>query len=294
MRYIYNREDYKQINEGLFKNLIKKFKSKVAVELSKKLGGSAKKVDNLMSAYKSKIEGLLKEKNDKLKAVVELEMSKQDGGDVADDLKRAIVANEKSDKLYDQKRSVLKEKFDLEFNKIVKEENSEEVKHYIKIKKIELQEEMIQFEMNYIEQEMGIDQGKIESSEMLSKLVDSKKSQLAKVSQMKKDIDAKGLADVKSDSEDQKLKVGTKISYKRKNDTDGDGEYTGDPNDAEVMDKEPKKEGNIVVKTENSPSGVEINMAQVFKADGEDYPKKEEPKKESKEDSSNDESENNI
>lgn len=263
MKYIRNREQFSKLNENIFKKLFKSVKSKLALSLSKSLGGSAKKVDTLMDKYKQQLTSLLDEKNQKLKAVVELEMSKQEGGDVENELKKAIANNKKSDALYDQKKAKLKERFDLEFNKVVKEDENEDVNHYIKIKKIEMGEEMIQYEMKYIEEDMGIDGDKIESSEMLRNLVDGKKKQLAKVTQMKEDIEKEGLAKAKTEDEAAAPKVGDTVTYNSKADSDGDGEYTGDEVTGEVMDKEPNTKGNIVIKTENTPSGVEIKPEQI-------------------------------
>ena len=111
MKYIRNYKNHRNqkdevINEEFLGKLFKRVKSKFALEMSKKLGGSAKKVENIIGQYKQQLTQILDEKNEKLKAVVELDKSRIEGGDVDDDLQKAIKANEESDELYKEKKKL--------------------------------------------------------------------------------------------------------------------------------------------------------------------------------------------
>ena len=271
MRYLKSQSEFKSnINEGIFSKLFKKFKSKLDIKLSKSLGGTAKQIDKLFDQYKIDFEKIMLDKNDKLKAVIELGLALESGEDVKEELDKAKKANQESDKIYDKKKKLLKDKFDVKFEDIIGKEDNEDIKTYIKLKKIEMQEELLDKELNYINNDMGIDSGKINSSDMLKNLIKSKKEKMDNLQKAKKKIDEEGLGKSKKDGE-KEYQIDDEIVYISKTDKK--------EVNAKIMDKTPKEEGNIVVSTENTPSGVEIKKNQIK----EEESKEEESKEESKE-----------
>ena len=54
---------------------------------------------------------------------------------------------ELADKNYDNQIKIIKQKFDLKFDEIVKGEENEKIKNYIQLKKLEMQQELLQGEM---------------------------------------------------------------------------------------------------------------------------------------------------
>jgi len=285
MKYLRSYKNHRnsnsnKINEGILGNLFKGVKSKFALQLSKTLGGSAKKVENLLTKYKQNLTTLLDEKNKKLLAIVELERAKREGSDIEDELNKAVKANEESDKIYTEKKNLLKQKFDLEFQKIIKEEDNEDIKHFIQVKKIELGEEMLSYEMNYIDQKMGISKEDIESSEMLTNIINGKKEQMKKLQGMMSQIEKEGLGKKKSDDQQpREFKVGEEIEYFMKDDTE-----KKEPKKAEVVEigKKGAKEDelgeeSIRVKTDTAPNGFAIKKSQV-KPEQKEEDKKETPK----------------
>lgn len=274
MRYLKSQRQFKsQVNEGIFSKLFKKFKSKLDIKLSKSLGGTAKQIDKLFDQYKIDFEKIMLDKNDKLKAVIELGLALESGEDVKEELDKAKKANQESDKIYDKKKKLLKDKFDVKFEDIIGKEDNEDIKTYIKLKKIEMQEELLDKELNYINNDMGIDSDKINSSDMLKNLIKSKKEKMDNLQKAKKKIDEEGLGKSKKDGE-KEYQTDEEIVYISKTDKK--------EVNAKIMDKTPKEEGNIVVSTENTPSGVEIKKDQIKEKESKEEGK-EEGKEESKE-----------
>lgn len=292
MKYIRSYKNHRnlkdgEINEGFLGNLFKRVKSKMAIELSKQLGGSAKKVESLMDKYKQNLTGLLDEKNKKLLAIVELERAKKEGGEVEEELQKAIDANKESDSVYSEKKKLMKEKFDLEFQKIIKDEDNDNIKHYIKIKKIELGEDMLTYEMEYIDQKMGISKEDIESSEMLSNLLNGKKEQMKKLQGMKAQIEKEGFGNKEGEEESQEereFKPGDEVVYFK-----SDDEEKKEPKEAKVADKqedgngEKVIDGSLRVTTETAPNGFVIKKTQIKPEEKEEV-EEEEKKDETSED----------
>jgi hypothetical protein len=301
--YVRNFNEFKSINEGLFGNLFKSLKSKVAMSISKNLGGSAKKVDSLLDRYEQDLKQLMKDKNDKLKAVVELENSNKEVGGLDNEIKKAMDANKKSDINFEKQKGLKKEKFDIEFNKIVKAEKNDDIKDYIKIKKIELAEQLLEFEMNFINNEMGISEDEIQGSEMLKKLISGKKEEMEKYKNMAKEIeDSFGKSSNKEDDSDKfdieeargnedyaydkylkhEFKTDEEITFwSVKNAKDAD-DYKGTP--AFISEETATEEDMINIYKEKGKN-IKIKRSKIMsrKADEEEKPKEDESKDDSEE-----------
>lgn len=155
MKYIRTYESFKnsnnqKVNEEFIGNLFKGLKNKLSLGFSK-MFGSASKVEKVIEDYKKEI--ILKQEQKKL-ALTALGVyfkSVKDGGEKDEakikELKNNITV---ADKNYQEQVKLIKQKFDLKFNEITKEEKNEKIKNFITLKKIEMQQELLQSEMTAI------------------------------------------------------------------------------------------------------------------------------------------------
>lgn len=289
MRYIRTYESHKTLkdsplNEGILSKLFKNVKSKFSIEMSKRLGGSAKKVMNLMDKYEENLKSLLDEKNVKLLAIIELDKAKREGSDVEEELNQAVEANKESDEIYKEKKKLLKEKFDLEFNKIVKEEDNEEIKHFIRLQKILLGEKMLNYEMEYIENKMGITDKDIKSSEMLTNLIKGKKEQMESIKGMRNKIEEEGFDNKEGNIGTKEFKPGEEITYYMVDDMDKEPKDRVERK-AKVSDKQTNKEGEQlkddteflrVITDGSGDKGILLKKSQIKAEKSEEEIKKEE------------------
>jgi len=269
--YIRNYKNYKnhsKVNEEFLGKLIKrglgKLKSKVAISLSKKIG-SAKDVDKLIEKYKSELNQLAEDKKKKLKAIAELEKAKAEGGDVSEKIEKAVEAYKKSEKVYEKQRDNLKQKFDIQFKKIAKEEDNPAIEEYIKLKKIDMVSEMLQQEMVDLNEEMGITEEDIESSEILQNIINTSKVELEKTQKMKEQVEkaAQEAGESTGGEEGGGIEPGSEIKYTY---TNNDGKEI--ENEATISKNQDDLEDDQVrVETENNPDGIKIKKDQIVKGE---------------------------
>lgn len=204
MKYIRNYNSFRKsqsVNEEFigkaFKNLIGKIKKKASIALSKKIG-SAKEIDKLIENYKEAYMKNATEKMEAKKKIVEFEKQIASGGEENEDKRKELKSNfeDLKDALEDQKK-VLKEKFNQQFKDILKEENDDRVKSYIKLKKLEMAQEIAARELKMI-QDLNVTPEDRKKNPELDELI---KSDEEKIENLNKKID-ETTKSIESGSED--------------------------------------------------------------------------------------------
>ncbi len=150
MKYIKTYESFKdesQINEEFIGKIFKNLKNKLSLGFSK-MFGSAQEVDKLMEQYKKEVTLAQQKKKVSLTTMGEYFKSIVNGGEKDPNKVKELKKNiELADKNYDNQIKIIKQKFDLKFDEIVKGEENEKIKNYIQLKKLEMQQELLQGEM---------------------------------------------------------------------------------------------------------------------------------------------------
>ena len=150
MKYIKTYESFKdesQINEEFIGKIFKNLKNKLSLGFSK-MFGSAQEVDKLMEQYKKEVTLAQQKKKVSLTTMGEYFKSIVNGGEKDPNKVKELKKNiELADKNYDNQIKVIKQKFDLKFDEVVKGEKNEKIKNYIQLKKLEMQQELLQGEM---------------------------------------------------------------------------------------------------------------------------------------------------
>jgi len=155
MKYIRTFESFKtskkeSLNEEFIGSLFKGLKNKLSLGFSK-MFGSASEVEKIMEEYKKEITTAQEKKKLSLKALGDYFKAVKDGGEKDQSKIKELNSNiESADKNYQEQVKLIKQKFDIKFNEVVKEEKNDKIKNFIQLKKIEMQQELLQNEMNAI------------------------------------------------------------------------------------------------------------------------------------------------
>ena len=155
MKYVRNFESFKNskresLNEEFIGGLFKGLKNKMSLGFSK-MFGSASKVDKLMEEYKKEITSVQEKKKLSLKALGDYFKAVKDGGEKDQSKIKELKGNiDVADKNYQEQVKLIKQKFDIKFNEVVKEEKNDKIKSFIQLKKLEMQQELLQNEMEAI------------------------------------------------------------------------------------------------------------------------------------------------
>lgn len=259
MKYIKTYESFKndKINEGIFGKLFGKLKNKLSMGFSK-MFGSAAKVDKLIEEYKNEILKAQEQKRLLLKNYGDYIKSVKDGGETDENKLKEIKANyKKADDTTTKQLEIIKQKFDIKFNAIVKEEENPKIKDFITLKKLEMQQELLQDELSVIFKDSGLKEEDVKDDPFfkeLSKGISSKiqannKSQEEQKTALSKE-DSKN--DEESDS-DKKYEEGDKVLYKKKDGTENEGVVKSADGD------------NITLTTDKNKSGFAVNKDKIIK-----------------------------
>jgi len=155
MKFIKTYESFKNskkesLNEEFIGGLFKGLKNKMSLGFSK-MFGSASKVDKLMEEYKKEITSVQEKKKLSLKALGDYFKAVKDGGEKDQSKIKELKGNiDVADKNYQEQVKLIKQKFDIKFNEVVKEEKNDKIKSFIQLKKLEMQQELLQNEMEAI------------------------------------------------------------------------------------------------------------------------------------------------
>lgn len=176
MRYVRTFESFKNskkesINEEFIGGLFKNLKNKLSLGFSK-MFGSASKVEKLMEEYKKEVMTAWTKKKDALLAVGKFQKAIKDGGEENKEEYVKLVQNLKtiSDN-YQKEKELIKKKFDIRFSEIIKEEKNEKIKNFINLKKIEMEQDLLQQESNAILGDAGLKEEDIKGNKELEEIM---------------------------------------------------------------------------------------------------------------------------
>lgn len=324
MKYIKTYESFKstkysKIEEGLLGNLFGKLKNKLSLGFSK-MFGSASEVDKIISEYKNEILKTQEQKKLLLKNYGSYLKSVKDGGEKDENkIKQIKEQYKKVDTNTNKQLGIVKQKFDLKLNAIVKEEKNPKIKDFIELKKLELQQELLQDELSFILKDNGLKEEDLKddsffqdlSKAITIKIEDNNKKQeenkksLSEESSDNKEVSEFNFEEAKKDPKnykwedskfvkDYKFEAGEEIKYLKSDGLGDDGKGTT----AWVMDKQEDNDGNPVKggevrvttnKEDKENKGFVIAKSKVISTVKDDKAKeeksKEEPKEEPKEES---------
>lgn len=310
MKYVKTFESFKDkktkaINEEFIGGLFKNLKNKISLAFSKDFG-NAKKADSTIEEYKKEILSVQSKKKIALEAYGQYVKSVKDGGEKDENQLKTLMGNiETADKNYDQQIELIKKKFDIKFKEIVDEEKNPKIQNYINLKKIEMQQDLLNSETNSLLSDAGLKEEDVKDDpnfqKLLKEIQDKATSAQKLAEQQKKELESKEEKETGFDMEAAKkaadkdevyiwkesplmqhtFEKGEKVKYFSKtNYVANKGGYTGtDATVVEIQGAKGDKE-RIVVKTATGQP--EINKGSVISSDSYNKKKAEESKKEQK------------
>jgi hypothetical protein len=176
MKYVKNFESFRnskneKINEEFIGGLFKNLKNKLSLGFSK-MFGSASKVEKLMEEYKKEVMTAWTKKKDALLAIGKFQKAIKDGGEENKEEYTKLTQNLKtvSDN-YQKQKDLIKKKFDIKFEEIVKEEKNEKIKNFINLKKIEMEQDLLQQESTAILGDSGLTEEDIKGNKELEEIM---------------------------------------------------------------------------------------------------------------------------
>jgi len=175
MRYIRTFESHKKYNEGVVGDMFNKLKNMVKNKVSKefsKMFGSAAEVEKIIEDYKAE---LIAKQNIMLKSLrdfAEYVKTTQEGEPEVDDKKMEELSNayKENKENFEKQIKLSKEKFDIRFKEQMKEEKDPRMKNYIKLMKIEMQQELLERERAIIYDQVGISEEQLKNNNDLSNI----------------------------------------------------------------------------------------------------------------------------
>jgi len=199
MKYVKSFESFKDrnkiVNEEFIGDLFKNIKNKISLSFSKNFG-NAKKADNVIEEYKKEIIIIQDKKKISLKEYAKYIKSIKDGGEKDDNQLKLLMKNiETATKNYDQQIDLIKKKFDIKFKEIVDEEKNPKIQNYINLKKIEMQQELLNSETNSLLSDSGLKEEDVKDDpnfqKMLKDIKDKSITAQKLAEQQKKELESK-------------------------------------------------------------------------------------------------------
>ncbi len=308
MKYVKSFDSFKQVknepvNEEFIKGLFKNLKNKISLSFSKDFG-NAKKADEAIEAYKKEIVAAQTKKKVALKAYGQYIKNVKAGGEKDENQIKTLMKNiESADKIYDQQIELIKKKFDIKFQEIVDNEKNPKIQNYITLKKIEMQQELLNSETNSLLSDVGLKEEDVKDDPNFQKMLKEIQDKAANAQKMAdaqtKELQSKEEKETGFDIEEAKkmadkdeiyiwkespllahtFEKGEKVKYFSKTNYQANkAGYTGtDATVVEIQGKKGEKE-RIVVKTATGQP--EINKGAIISSESYDKKKSEEVKKE--------------
>jgi len=176
MKYLKTYKSHKKMNEEFVGGLFKKMKKMAMEKISMKFAqmfGTAKEADSVMEEYKKEVIAKQNEKMKALRAYAEYVKTTTEEGE-SDEKKMAELQNNfaESKTNYESQLKMSKEKFDIKLNQIVSEEKDKKIKNYILLKKIEMQQELLNRELSLINDEVGLSEEQLKGDSNLQAIID--------------------------------------------------------------------------------------------------------------------------
>lgn len=178
MKYVKSFESYRSesnndepINEEFIGGLFKNLKNKLSLAYAKQFG-SAKEADQAIDAYKKEIINAQNKKKLALKAYGVYVKNANAGGEKDDAQMKQLQKNiELADKNYDQQIELIKKKFDIKFQEIIDDEKNPKIQNYINLKKIEMQQELLNSETNSLLSDAGLKETDVKGDPYFQKML---------------------------------------------------------------------------------------------------------------------------
>lgn len=191
-----NEQDY--VNEEFIGKLFKGIKNKISLGFSK-MFGSAKKVDSLMEEYKKELLDAQKKKREALKKYGEYIKSEEEKEESdTEELKSNI---KKATNNFEEEVKIIKKKFDIRFEEIVREEDNPKIKNFIRLKKLEMQQDILRKETSSMLNDTGMTEEEAMEDPFFKKMISGIESKIEKNTELQN----KNKKELEKASEDDKF-----------------------------------------------------------------------------------------
>jgi hypothetical protein len=153
-----------KINEELLGGLFKSLKNKMSVGFSK-MFGSAKEADKIIEEYKNKLIEAGAKKREMLKQRALYVKSVAEGGEKDINKENEMSKNFKvAEDNYTKQIEKLKEIYDIKIKEVVSGEKNPKIQNYIRLKKLELEKDLLEEEIKAIFNETGLKEEQLKDS----------------------------------------------------------------------------------------------------------------------------------
>lgn len=185
MKYIKDYTNY--CNESLLGSLIKGIKNKLSLSFSK-MFGSASEIEQLMNAYKKERMAKMVEKKAAITKYTQYIKSLKSSGEEKDqdkinqmveDIKRATLN-------FDKQSDLIRQKFNIKFDEIISEEKNKKVKNYVNLKKIEMEQDLLNSEISLLLTDSGLTEEDRKNNPELNNLLNQIEIKLKKSEEVEK------------------------------------------------------------------------------------------------------------
>lgn len=184
MKYIRNFNNHRKfkLNEefigNALKNLMGEIKKRASLKLSKEIG-SAKKVETVIEKYKEELVEAMGEKLELRKKILTYHQEVAAGADPNEDELKEMNKNlEKLEDNYNKEKEILKKKYNQEFNDIISEEKDPNIKKYLKLRKLEMAQELLAIERKKLFEDLDKEDLDTEYVDELNKSLEEKAKKL--------------------------------------------------------------------------------------------------------------------
>lgn len=169
MKHIRTFESFKnkkenKINEELLGGLFKSLKNKMSIGFSK-MFGSAKEADKIIEEYKNKLIEAGAKKREMLKQRALYVKSVAEGGEKDINKENEMSKNLKvAEDNYTKQIEKLKEIYDIKIKEVVSGEKNPKIQNYIRLKKLELEKDLLEEEIKAIFNETELKEEQLKNS----------------------------------------------------------------------------------------------------------------------------------
>lgn len=195
MKYIKGYNNY--VNESLLGNLIKGIKNKFSLSVSK-MFGSAVEIAKLMDSYKKERMTKMIEKKAAINKYTDYIKSLKSGEEKDQDKINQLVEDIKKATLnFDKQSDLIRKKFNIKFDEIIDEEKNKKVRNYVNLKKIEMEQELLNNEISLLLTDSGLTEEDRKNNPELNNLLNQIEIKLKKAEEMEQ----KEIANLKAKEE---------------------------------------------------------------------------------------------
>lgn len=223
MKYIRTYESFKNkskqsVNEEFLGSLFKKLKNSLSMGFSK-MFGSAADVDKIIEEYEKELKEKLAPSIKAYSNYATLNKRLKDGDITEEDAKKEMDNElnniKKETGIYEKQKEIIKNKFNLRIKDAIEDEDNKKIKNYVNLKKLELQQRLIQYEIKEISDQTGLSEQELNNIKKISEKLKKDKEIIVDIQKKQKE---ESNAIENKDEEKPEIKEGDTVEYKSEKD----------------------------------------------------------------------------